>query len=103
MLWVTLPVFYGSPPVGVYVVGRRPLVFAEFVGGGKTDAAASINGVSRPPPAGRRNSASANSRGGKVRWQCRNCGAIIESEKAPEKCPVCAHPQAYFQRAAENF
>ena len=40
---------------------------------------------------------------GKVRWQCRNCGAIIESEKAPEKCPVCAHPKSYFQLAAENF
>ena len=40
---------------------------------------------------------------GKNRWQCRNCGAIIESEAAPEKCPVCAHPKAYFQLEANNF
>ena len=37
------------------------------------------------------------------RWQCRNCGAIVESDKAPEKCPVCAHPKAYFQLLAENY
>ena len=36
-------------------------------------------------------------------WQCRNCGAIIESESAPEKCPVCDHPKAYFQLEADNF
>ena len=40
---------------------------------------------------------------GKNRWQCRNCGAIVESETAPEKCPVCDHPQAYFQLEANNF
>jgi rubrerythrin len=40
---------------------------------------------------------------GKNKWQCRNCGAIIESESAPEKCPVCAHPKAYFQLEADNF
>ena len=40
---------------------------------------------------------------GKNRWQCRNCGAIIESESAPEKCPVCDHPKAYFQLEADNF
>ena len=40
---------------------------------------------------------------GKNKWQCRNCGAIIESESAPEKCPVCAHPRAYFQLEADNF
>ena len=40
---------------------------------------------------------------GKNRWQCRNCGAIIESEKAPEKCPVCDHPKAYFQIEAQNY
>ena len=34
---------------------------------------------------------------GKVMWICRNCGAIITSEKAPEMCPVCKHPKAYFQ------
>ena len=37
------------------------------------------------------------------RWQCRNCGAIIESESAPEKCPVCDHPRAYFQLEQNNF
>ena len=40
---------------------------------------------------------------GKNKWQCRYCGAIIESESAPEKCPVCAHPKAYFQLEADNF
>ena len=40
---------------------------------------------------------------GRNKWQCRNCGAIIESERAPEKCPVCDHPKAYFQLEADNF
>jgi rubrerythrin len=40
---------------------------------------------------------------GKNKWQCRNCGTIIESESAPEKCPVCDHPKAYFQLEADNF
>ena len=40
---------------------------------------------------------------GKNKWQCRNCGAIIESESAPEKCPVCDHPKAYFQLEMNNF
>ena len=39
----------------------------------------------------------------KNRWQCRNCGAIVESETAPEKCPVCDHPKAYFQLEQDNF
>ncbi|MBO5642487.1 MAG: rubrerythrin family protein [Kiritimatiellae bacterium] len=39
----------------------------------------------------------------KNRWQCRNCGAIIEADAAPEKCPVCDHPKAYFQLEADNF
>lgn len=34
---------------------------------------------------------------GKVMWICRNCGHIILSDRAPEKCPVCNHPKAYFQ------
>ena len=40
---------------------------------------------------------------GKNRWQCRNCGAIVEGKSAPEKCPVCAHPRAYFQIEPENY
>ena len=40
---------------------------------------------------------------GENKWQCRNCGAIVEGEAAPEKCPVCAHPKAYFQLQADNF
>ena len=36
-------------------------------------------------------------------WICRNCGHIIDSMKAPEKCPVCAHPQSYFEMRAVNF
>ncbi len=36
-------------------------------------------------------------------WECRNCGHIAVGEKAPEVCPVCAHPQAYFEVHAENY
>ena len=36
-------------------------------------------------------------------WQCSNCGHIMVGKKAPEMCPVCAHPQAYFQIKAENY
>ena len=36
-------------------------------------------------------------------WECRNCGHIIVGEKAPEICPTCAHPQAYFEISAENY
>ena len=36
-------------------------------------------------------------------WECRNCGHIIVGTKAPEVCPVCAHPQSYFEVHAENY
>ena len=36
-------------------------------------------------------------------WECRNCGHIVVGEKAPEVCPVCAHPQAYFEVREENY
>ena len=36
-------------------------------------------------------------------WECRNCGHIVVGEKAPIICPVCAHPQAYFEIHAENY
>ncbi len=36
-------------------------------------------------------------------WECRNCGHIVVGEKAPEVCPVCAHPKAYFEIMAENI
>ena len=36
-------------------------------------------------------------------WECRNCGHIVVGDKAPEECPVCAHPQAYFEITAENY
>lgn len=38
-----------------------------------------------------------------VIWQCANCGHIHVGKKAPELCPVCAHPKAYFQRKADNY
>lgn len=38
-----------------------------------------------------------------VIWQCANCGHIEIGQKAPEICPVCVHPQAYFQLRAENY
>lgn len=36
-------------------------------------------------------------------WICRNCGHIVDSEKAPVKCAVCAHPQAYFELRVINY
>ena len=36
-------------------------------------------------------------------WECRNCGHIVVGTKAPEVCPVCAHPKAYFEVHKENF
>jgi rubrerythrin len=36
-------------------------------------------------------------------WQCANCGHIIIGKKAPKICPVCDHPQSYFQVRAENY
>lgn len=38
-----------------------------------------------------------------VIWQCSNCGHIVIGKKAPDVCPVCAHPQSYFQIKAENY
>ncbi len=43
------------------------------------------------------------SRDGDVIWQCANCGHIVIGKKAPEVCPVCDHPQSYFQIKAENY
>ena len=36
-------------------------------------------------------------------WKCRNCGHIVIGKKAPEICPVCAHPKSYFEIAAQNY
>ena len=36
-------------------------------------------------------------------WECRNCGHIVVGTKAPELCPVCKHPQAYFEIRKENY
>ena len=43
------------------------------------------------------------SRDGDCIWQCSNCGHIVVGRQAPEVCPVCDHPQAYFQLLAENY
>ena len=42
-------------------------------------------------------------REGKVVWKCRNCGYIHESEKAPDVCPACLHPQSYFEIKETNY
>lgn len=42
-------------------------------------------------------------RDGKLYWQCRNCGYIVELSKAPLVCPVCAHPQSFFEIRKENY
>ena len=36
-------------------------------------------------------------------WECRNCGHLVLGEKAPELCPVCKHPQAYFEVRKDNY
>ena len=36
-------------------------------------------------------------------WECRNCGHLVMGKKAPEVCPVCAHPQSYFEVRKENY
>ena len=43
------------------------------------------------------------SKDGDVIWQCANCGHIVIGKQAPEVCPVCDHPQSYFQVKAENY
>ena len=42
-------------------------------------------------------------KGSIVVWECSNCGHIVIGEQAPQMCPVCAHPQAYFQIKAKNY
>lgn len=43
------------------------------------------------------------SKDGDAIWVCRNCGHIVVGKEAPEICPVCAHPRAYFEIKAENY
>lgn len=43
------------------------------------------------------------SRDGDCIWQCSNCGHIVVGRQAPDICPVCAHPQAYFELKADNY
>ena len=43
------------------------------------------------------------SRDGDCIWQCRNCGHIVVGKKAPEVCPVCAHPKSFFQIKPQNY
>ena len=43
------------------------------------------------------------SRDGSAIWQCRQCGNIVIGKEAPEVCPVCSHPQSYFQLQENNF
>lgn len=38
-----------------------------------------------------------------VKWRCRNCGYVHEGKEAPEECPACAHPTAYYEVMAENY
>ena len=38
-----------------------------------------------------------------IEWQCRNCGYVFRGKKAPEVCPACAHPQAFFERKKNNY
>ncbi len=38
-----------------------------------------------------------------IKWKCRNCGYVLEGKEVPDKCPVCAHPKAYFEVWMENY
>ncbi|MBN1384776.1 MAG: rubrerythrin family protein [Elusimicrobia bacterium] len=38
-----------------------------------------------------------------VKWKCRNCGYVHEGKEAPEACPACAHPQAFYELLCENY
>lgn len=38
-----------------------------------------------------------------IKWKCRNCGFVFEGVQAPDKCPVCSHPKAYFEVWTENY
>jgi len=38
-----------------------------------------------------------------IKWKCRNCGYVFEGASVPDKCPVCAHPQSYFEVWCENY
>ncbi len=38
-----------------------------------------------------------------IMWECRNCGHLVIGKKAPQVCPVCAHPQSYFEVRSENY
>ena len=38
-----------------------------------------------------------------ILWKCRNCGYVYEGAEAPDLCPCCAHPKAYFERFADNY
>ena len=40
---------------------------------------------------------------GETMWECRNCGHLVVGKKAPEVCPVCAHPKSYFEVRKENY
>ncbi len=42
-------------------------------------------------------------KGEKIIWQCLNCGYVCEASEAPAKCPVCDHPQSFFQQVAANY
>jgi rubrerythrin len=38
-----------------------------------------------------------------MKWRCRNCGFVHEGTEAPDECPACAHPKAYYELRAENY
>ena len=42
-------------------------------------------------------------KGEQTMWECRNCGHLVIGKKAPQVCPVCAHPQSYFEVRQENY
>jgi rubrerythrin len=45
----------------------------------------------------------ASEKGEQIMWECRNCGHLVVGKKAPEVCPVCNHPQSYFEVRKANY
>ena len=83
---------------------------AEEEGGGEVGAKIRMGGESGESHEGRGRALLSNiemqqvfEKGEMTMWECRNCGHLVMGTKAPEICPVCAHPQSFFEVRSENY